>query len=612
MALCLCFCGGVVVARHWCPTPVLAMLGAALLVAGGIWQGSQTRLVSAMAFAVALGLGLLRGSALSASQSFPQPKSGVVVMEAVRASRPGPRCRVWARHVGGEAEEALDLAASMCPISEGQIIYLPASDYRARGRLPADDGQGGRWIEAAWIARSPSSAYWRAVAELRERGWEESRGDPARGLVVAATLGLRTALPPESRLSLRRAGLGHLLAVSGLHVGLVSLIFRFFALRLCLLLGHRPGLSVVLACIPIAAYVALTGAAAPAVRASLLIASVGVSDILGRPTHGPSNLVVVASAMVAWNPDWIADPGFQLSVVAMWAIVAAPPGLGSLAMSWRITWFIAPLCCLHFGGAPMHAVVANAVALPIFCGWTLPAGFLAWVTPRPLGLLPEWAAHQGAALLLDGAELLARMPALGPGMLGATALGVRWVVRIITRRVEGVSLAALLPPLAPVLCLLVMSLVPERWNSGTSRSGLEWAAMGTKRTMSVLSRSTGLASVGKFCLREPQGAGSQWSRHLRALGVTSVIQLRGSAGHSSEAPHLRQLRESLSRAGLYHEALNADCIAPDRAKIRRLLDRCLRRGPGDRAAVRGMSTEPFVECKLSSGWQALDLLPSTR
>ncbi|MCA9650450.1 MAG: ComEC/Rec2 family competence protein, partial [Myxococcales bacterium] len=336
--------------------------------------------------------------------AWPSPRgvaSGVRTLEVEQASHPGPRCRVRVR--SGETRLWLDAPPEACPLAHGQRIRVlaarlhrhawpelpgdpsPAALARARGAVALAT------VDRVWPAGGEASAYWAWVAEQRQRAWELTRGDPAAGFVVASSLGVRSALVPADRNALRRAGLGHLVAVSGLHVGLAAWALLLVSSRLGARFASLRGTGVLLSWLPLVAYVLLTGASPPAVRAGAMAMGVGLGGLVGRPHHGPVLLAATSVVMLVVRPAWASDPGFQLSVAAMATLVRAPPGEGLVRQTWRVTWVVLPLSLWHFGHAGAWGVVANLVAVPVFTLWILPCGLLGWwLVPwlGPLALAP--------------------------------------------------------------------------------------------------------------------------------------------------------------------------------------------------------------------------------
>ena len=219
-------------------------------------------------------------------------------------------------------------------------------------------------------------------------------------MVVAVGLGLRSALSPEQREHLRASGLGHLIAVSGLNVAIAAVWLQFVARRGASLLGVSPARACALAWLPLWIYVGLTGGAASAVRAATMLTVVDLGTVVGRPTHGPATLSLVAAAMLLWQPSWLFDPGFVLSVAAMAVIVSAPRELGLWATSWRISWVTAPPSVLFFDVTPLHGLLGNAIALPLF-GLLMPIALIACVVPGQFGALALSAGRIFATPILD-------------------------------------------------------------------------------------------------------------------------------------------------------------------------------------------------------------------
>ena len=259
--------------------------------------------------------------------------------------------------------------------------------------------------------------------------------------------GQRRLLGPDHRRALRAAGLGHLVAVSGLHVGIVAGLVVALALRIPG--AGTPARAHLVALPPVAAFAILTGGAPPAVRAA---ATVGVLVLCLYGGIFPSRVGVVtfvAAALAVCVPRWTLDPGYQMSVAAALALATAPPGSGMLAGTWRITWTLAPLCAYHFGDVPLAGVVANLVAIPLFAGWVLPLGFAG-------GLLAPWwdgpfdLAASGAAAILDLARPWAALPPLG----GAGAAAVAGAALLLAR---GARLRWLRPPALAVAGLVAVA-----------------------------------------------------------------------------------------------------------------------------------------------------------
>ena len=132
-------------------------------------------------------------------------------------------------------------------------------------------------------------------------------------LVKALILGDRSELAEEQNDAYARAGVAHLLAVSGLHVSIIAGLFDQALRKL-----RVPRLVVlcVVFC-ALLAYSVLVGMGASIVRAVLMYAIAGVGRQLGRPRDGVQCLSVAAVIQLLIQPLWLFDAGFILSYTAI-------------------------------------------------------------------------------------------------------------------------------------------------------------------------------------------------------------------------------------------------------------------------------------------------------
>ena len=249
---------------------------------------------------------------------------------------------------------------------------------------------------------APGPAPWRAVQRVRSRIRERLRGggfpNDVLAVVAAMLIGDRTLAPPETERAFRDAGTLHLMAVSGLHVGLLSLLI-YGALVLAGVTRRR-ALTVLLFVLPL--YAALCGGRPSVVRAVLMAAIV----ILGlrRGLFGPAlnGLGLAALALLAHSPWNALDVGFQLSFAATLAIIAAfrPEDPADLPWDppprWR-AWTLAPLGVALAAQLATFPIVAWHFGRVVFGGLlvAVPAGLLAGPV---LGLGFAWLALAGTGL----------------------------------------------------------------------------------------------------------------------------------------------------------------------------------------------------------------------
>ena len=235
--------------------------------------------------------------------------------------------------------------------------------------------------------------------------------DPsAAGIAIALTTGLRGDLPRAAHDAIRDAGLAHLLAISGLHLGLVAGLV-FAAVRAALALWPGVALRYPVkkwaAAAAIAAgffYMLLAGATVPTQRAFLMVALALLAVLVDRLEIGMRLVALAAFAVLALDPYALTTASFQLSFAAVVALVAVyerlAPSLSEFrSRSGRAPLFLAatllttvvatlataPFAAHHFGRIAAYGLAANLIAVPLAAFWIMPAAILA-TAAMPLGL----------------------------------------------------------------------------------------------------------------------------------------------------------------------------------------------------------------------------------
>lgn len=290
----------------------------------------------------------------------------------------------------------------------------------------------GRWI--------PRIDQWRPAAGtlvVRRHEWLGGRPSPAERLRTAITqtserlygarapvvdaliLGRRTAMDPELREDFARAGLVHLLAISGFHVGLLTSWAILLALACRVPRSRAFGLGAGVA----VAYVAFLGWPAPATRAAVLSVLVAAGMIRQRAVRSSATLAAAALAVMIVEPWAIVNLGAWLSVAAVaglsaatrWSDHALGRGWGwrMLAASVGSTLATAPLTAAVLGAVAPIGIALNFIAIPLAVV-AVPGVLASLVTAL---VVPPLAAPlaAGAGLALAGLEALARVGATLPG-----------------------------------------------------------------------------------------------------------------------------------------------------------------------------------------------------
>ena len=219
---------------------------------------------------------------------------------------------------------------------------------------------------------------------------EHAPGSPG-ALALGLLIGDDSRLTEAERGNLRRSGLSHITAVSGWNVTVV--VTSIGALFLALRLRGWPWLALQLA--GLALYVWIVGIEPPILRAALMGATALVALQLGRPAHMLTLLSLAAAVMVLISPAALGTLSFQLSVLAMLALLAVARVdsvivtpfralLVPVAASGAAGLATAPLLAWRFGAISLATVPANVLASPLIPAATWSAillvcfGWLPW------------------------------------------------------------------------------------------------------------------------------------------------------------------------------------------------------------------------------------------
>lgn len=235
-----------------------------------------------------------------------------------------------------------------------------------------------------------------------------------RGIIEALSLGAREHISQEQWQTLRATGTSHLVAISGLHIGLIAgLLFGLVRwLALCSPLRREATkLAAVVAMLGAIAYAGLAGWALPTQRALIMAAVFFVAVGLERRTSASRALAWAALGVLLWHPSGVLAAGFWLSFGAVaWLIWIAQVVRGSW---WRKAFYfqfglvfaLMPATLWFFGQASITAPLVNAVLIPlatVFVPVVLLAVCCALVAPGAGG----WLLAHVASLLNDGWSVL--------------------------------------------------------------------------------------------------------------------------------------------------------------------------------------------------------------
>ncbi|MDX3900176.1 MAG: ComEC/Rec2 family competence protein [Sphingobium sp.] len=261
----------------------------------------------------------------------------------------------------------------------------------------------------------------------------------AGGIAAALATGDQGAIPEADAEAMRRSGLAHLLSISGLHVTALIGAVMLLTLRLAALSSraalHLPLMLIAAGVGALAGigYTVLTGAEVPTVRSCVAALLVLGGMAMGRDAVTLRLVAAGALVVLAFWPESLVGPSFQMSFAAVVAIVALSSsrrhreltmardegwprklarGIGALLLTgFAVEIVLAPIALYHFHQAGLLGAFANLIAIPLTTFIVMPFEALALLLdPLELGDPAWWVVGQALGLLLALAHRVAASP----------------------------------------------------------------------------------------------------------------------------------------------------------------------------------------------------------
>jgi competence protein ComEC len=332
--------------------------------------------------------------------------------------------------------------------------------FEVRLRRPRGTSNPGIFDYEAWLFRERIGATGYIVNGPRNQRLHVDAADPVSRLrkriarrlesviddsdtaavAAAISVGARYGITAEQWLRYAQSGTSHLMAISGLHVGLAATFAWFLVLAVCAVLrfgGNHLKLAWLASLMVAGGYACLSGFAVPARRATLMLLLVVVA-FLGSREPRPFTILAAACLLVTvLDPLATLAPGFQLSFAAVLLLLwfarrraieparsrIARVGYGAkqlAAVQVFLLFGLLPLTVTNFGRASFVAPAVNFVAVPLFSVVTVPFALAGLSLDGPLAFAGDAALRTAAASIELLQWLIDRALAI-PGGAATTA-----------------------------------------------------------------------------------------------------------------------------------------------------------------------------------------------
>ena len=423
------------------------------------------------------------------------------------------------------------------------------------------------------------------------------------GAVAAALVtGKRGLISEETNEALRAAGIYHIVSISGLHMVLAAGTI-FWLTRAILALAPILALSLPLK--KIAAVAAITGALGYCIFSGAQVATVRAVIMTGvmlgavlfdRPALSMRNLAIAALIVMAWEPETILGPSFQMSFSAVVGLIAGaewlrmhgktskpPVDLVGRGVRWVTTGMLGiatttiiatiatgPFAAYHFQIANPYGLIGNGLALPIVSILVMPAAVIGMLA-YPFGLDgPAWLVMgyavdhviKAAAWVQTFSGSTVPVAAFGAGALGLMVVGLL-VGTLFVSPLRRLSLI-------PAALGLFAATMPERPDIFVDRGGAGAAVRAGDGALLILGRPS--AFVAEQWLKADGDGRRARDPTLTAAVTCDPLGCVGDLGGGRYAAFVsdrRAFAEDCARAGIVITPL----AAPDYCRPELLIDR---------------------------------------
>lgn len=391
---------------------------------------------------------------------------GNQVLEGVVAERPEPlptgeRVVIAVDHLVSEGKRMPVSGLLQLAVTEGRSGYLRGDRvrFRASPRIPQKLGLPGEFDYPRFLAfkgvcatgtiktadelvliRAAKISFLRS---LIDRQAQQCRNvirailpKTEEGSIVSALVtGGKQEVPGELATAYARAGVAHILSISGFHLGIIAFVLVLLLTRLFLYwewlaLRILPRRAALLCAMPLVIwYLLFTGAAPATVRSAVMLMAVALAFWAERESSLPGILLTAAFLMLLFQPLLLFSASFQLSFLALWGILALTPLFIApfeqklknkavravaqlMAASAAASLATAIPALMSFNQASFSGIISNLLVVPLLgYGATLLGAFsiplLLWYPPaaKPFLLVCGWLVQLANQVVYKAANL---------------------------------------------------------------------------------------------------------------------------------------------------------------------------------------------------------------
>lgn len=225
------------------------------------------------------------------------------------------------------------------------------------------------WAETVLITDVSVFRLRQSLSEFRS-GWQkilvQELGERNGSALAAMMLGEKSGMDPDLKALYQANGIGHILAISGLHLSLIGL----GTYRILRRLTGSYGIGGIAGILFLGIYILMIGMTVSAARAVVMFLFRVGADMTGRHYDAPTALGAAAAAVLIWRPLYLYDGGFWMSFGAVLAMILVLPMFRKLPVkglwaSVSVNLFLLPVILYFFFEIPVYSAALNLFVIPL-------------------------------------------------------------------------------------------------------------------------------------------------------------------------------------------------------------------------------------------------------